>query len=54
MNEDYDKYTADASKQSNFEAIKKLLEGRWAAKDNTDKLENETKIIYWGIVYIIK
>ena len=54
LNEDYDKYTADASKQSDFKAMKKLLEGKRAAKDNTDKLENETKIIYWGIVYIIK
>ena len=40
LNEDYDKYTADASKQSDFEAMKKLLERERAAKDNADNLEN--------------
>ena len=38
LNEDYDKYTADANKQSDFEAMNKLLKRGRAAKDNIDKL----------------
>ena len=41
MNEDYDKYNADASKQSDFEAMKKLLERERAAKDNANHPENK-------------
>ena len=40
LNEDYDKYTAGASKQSDFEAMKKILERRRATNDNTDKHKN--------------
>ena len=40
LNEDYDKYTADANKQSDLEAMKKLLARGIATKDNANKLEN--------------
>ena len=37
------KYTAYASRQSDFESMKKLLERERASKDNTDKFKNEIK-----------
>ena len=38
LSEDFDKYTADASKQSDFKAMKKLSE-RWrAVKDNLNMI----------------
>ena len=56
MNEDYDRYTGDANKQSDFEAMKKntMKERRRAAKDNADKLENEIKNINSKIAYLKK
>ena len=54
MNEDYDKYTVDPSKQSIFEAMKNLLERERAAKDNADKHENEIKTINSKIAYLKK
>ena len=52
MSEDFDNYTADASKQSDFEAMKKLSE-RWrAVKDNADKLKDEIKTINSEIAYL--
>ena len=53
MNEDYDKYTADASKLSDFDAMKKkILEKRRAAKDDANKLENEINTINSEIAYL--
>ena len=46
--------TADASKKSDFEAMKKLLEMGRAAKENTDKLWNGFKTIILEIVYLKK
>ena len=54
MNEDYVKYTADANRQSDFEAMKKLLERGRAAKNNTDKLENEINTINSKVAYLKK
>ena len=54
LNEDYDKHTADANKQSDFEAMKKVLEREKAAKDNADKLKNENKTINSKIAYLKK
>ena len=54
MNEDYDKYTADANKQSDLEAMKELLARGIAAKDNANKLENKIKTIDLEIAYLKK
>ena len=52
MNEDYDKYTADANKKSDFEKIKKILERGRPAKDNANKLENEISNTNSKIAYL--
>ena len=52
FNEDYDKYTAEANKQSDLKAMKKLLARGRAAKGNTNKLENEMKTINSKIDYL--
>ena len=54
LNEDYDKYTADANKQSDLEAMKELLARGIAAKDNANKLENKIKTIDLEIAYLKK
>ena len=51
MNEYYDKYTADASKQSGFKAIKKKEK---TAKDNADKLKNKIKNTNLEFAYLKK
>ena len=54
MNKDCHKNASDASKQSDFEAMKKLLEIERAAKDNADNLENEIKTINLKIAHLNK
>ena len=54
LNEDYDKYTADANKQSDLEAMKELLARGIAAQDNANKLENKIKTSDLEIAYLKK
>ena len=54
LNEDYDKYTADANKQSDLEAMKQFLARGITAKDNANKIETEIKTIDSEIAYLKK